>query len=580
MKIKFRMYGVLALAGVMALSGCSSGKTGGNDNSASPSSTAVTNKDTGSTAPVKVIWFADASFWNPPQPWNTDPNTVEGTITKKTGLTFDFNIPPQDAVTKLSLMLATSDKLPDVITVSDNILIKKLIQADKVWKLDDFLKKYDPSSPLLTKFPNDLKKALVERDGDWYSYPSHMYTPDATKLYPPSSDYYADSAKYTGGHGGLMFNEQIMQQAGISPDDLKTEDGVLAAFKKVKGMTFNGSPVIPLQIDGKTYSGISVDPVGFPNGQVNTLGTLENMFGAMPVDKNGVYRDTILAPETKHALDFLFQAAQGGYFDPSQMTLDTTATKAAVVSGRVFCFMGNTANTGFTDENAASTWITPGPIQSNQNTKPVMGKHLQAGVGWMQTFISKTAPEPERIAKWLDFMTSNEGLLLNYYGFEGTDYNLNKNGVVVQTEQGRKDAADYSKTGVFAFWPFHNAAWHDHATEAPSNKKGNDGIMAFQVGTALGRASHIFDSSVFEMPSDFIPTGSKMANDRLQINTYLEAQVSKIILAKDAATMNQYYNEMIAKLKQMGLDDIDAKVNEQFHKQEKTFGVTIKGINS
>jgi putative aldouronate transport system substrate-binding protein len=56
--------------------------------------------------------------------------------------------------------------------------------------------------------------------------------------------------------------------------------------------------------------------------------------------------------------------------------------------------------------------------------------------------------------------------------------------------------------------------------------------------------------------------------------------VSKIILAKDATAENQYYNEMIAKVKQMGLDDINAKINEQFHKQEQTFGVTIKGINS
>jgi putative aldouronate transport system substrate-binding protein len=567
---KLKLCAVLALAGAVALSGCTSSKPG--DNSAE---TKGSKSEAAQGGPTQLAWFADTSFWNPPSPWNTDPNSVEGTITQKTGLTFQWNIPAQDAGTKLSLMLTTSDKLPDIMTVTDGTLIKKLIQSGKVWNMEEFLKKYDPSSPLLTNFPQDLKKALTERDGGWYSFPSHIDTADARKMYPPSSNFFSDGAKYRD-NGSIMFNEQIMKQAGISVSDLKTEDGVLAALKKVKGTTFNGAPVIPLQLDGKGYSGISVGG----SGHGGSLGVLESMFGAMPVDKEGNYRDVILAPETKHALDFLFKAAQEGLFDPSQMTMDTTATKAAVVSGRVFAFIGNTANTGFTDQTSVATWVSPGPVLSNQSTKPVMGRSLKVGTGWLQTFISKTAQSPERIAKLLDFMTSNEGLLLNYYGFKGTDYNLDKDGLVVQTEQGLKDAADYSKTGVFAFWPFHNIAWHDHATAAPTIQKGADGLEAMQVQTAFGKASEIFDTSPLSMPSDFIPAGSKMANDQQQIKTYLEAQVSKIILAKDAAAKDQIYNEMIAKVKQMGLDDIVSKINEQFHKQEQTFGVTVKGMNS
>ena len=37
----------------------------------------------------------------------------------------------------------------------------------------------------------------------------------------------------------------------------------------------------------------------------------------------------------------------------------------------------------------------------------------KAGNGWMQTYVSKTAANPERIAKWLDFMTSDEGQCLH-----------------------------------------------------------------------------------------------------------------------------------------------------------------------
>ena len=79
----------------------------------------------------------------------------------------------------------------------------------------------------------------------------------------------------------MIFNEQLMKQAGISVSDIKTEDDLLAAFKKVKDLKVNGAPVIPLLIDGKVY-------------QVATLPTLQDHFGAMEVDKAGNYRDKFL----------------------------------------------------------------------------------------------------------------------------------------------------------------------------------------------------------------------------------------------------------------------------------------------
>ncbi len=109
-----------------------------------------------------------------------------GGITKKTGLTFSYNIPAQDGDTKLNLMMvSSSDAFPDVITTVGPDMGKKLVQAGKVWQLEEFLKKYDPESHLLKDFPEDVKKQLVKRDGDWYAIPSHMGSDDARKVYPP-----------------------------------------------------------------------------------------------------------------------------------------------------------------------------------------------------------------------------------------------------------------------------------------------------------------------------------------------------------------------------------------------------------
>jgi len=557
---KVKLWLAMMLATTMLLAACSEQQP---QNVESGTNSGSSGK---SEAPVQLTWFSDVSGWNPPSTWNVDPNTVTGVITEKTGLTFTFDIPAQDAGTKLSLALVSNNKLPDIMSITDRTLIKKLIDADKVWKLDEFLQQYSPSSPLFDTFPEDIKQALIERDGGWYVYPSHMDSLDAREIYPPSSEYYSDAAKYRS-NGAIMFNEEIMEMAGLTVDDLRTEDDVMAAFEKVKGLTYNGAPIIPLQIDGKSYYN-------------TTLGTLQAMFGAMPVDKNGNYRDMILAPETKHAIEFLNKAYKNGYLDPGQMTIDVAAVKESVKSGRVFAFIGNTANTGFTDENAAASWVSPGPLLSNQGTKPVMGRSMKAGTGWMNTLISKSAEHPERIVKWLEFMSSHEGMLLHYYGFEGIGYTFDENGHVVQTEHGLKDAAEYSTTGVFAFWPFHHIAWHDYATAAPTSTRGADSTMAMQVQTAFGKEAVIYDSSPLQMPSDFIPAGSKLATAQLEIETFVKSQVSSMIMAEDEATFNQLYDDMIKRIKEIGQDEIDTKINEQFHKQQELFGVKLVGINS
>ena len=54
-----------------------------------------------------------------------------------------------------------------------------------------------------------------------------------------------------------------------------------------------------------------------------------------------------MSPENKHAIEFLFKTAQGGYFDPGQMTTDDAAIEANLLSGRVFCSSGGLPNSKF-----------------------------------------------------------------------------------------------------------------------------------------------------------------------------------------------------------------------------------------
>jgi putative aldouronate transport system substrate-binding protein len=540
---------------VVLLSDCS-----GNDTDGSSGSMRVTQ------TPEKATWFSEVGYWTPPIPWSTDPKTVQGVITMRTGLTFAFNIPPLDGATKLSLKLLSGEELPDVMSITNAELAKQLIDSGKVWNMEELLQRYDPESHLLTGFPPDLKQVLTERDGGWYAIPSHISTDDARKRYPPSAPYYVDGQFRK--NNAIMVNRNILDRLGLKLEDIKTEEGLFAAYRMIKDrkLTVEGAPVIPLQVDGKDYYNATIE-------------TLQNMFGAMPVDKNGVYRDRLLAPETKQVLHFLYQAYRAGYFEAGQLTMDATTVSAAVQSGSVFSFIGNTANTGFSEQDY---WVSPGPILSNAGTSPTLGRNMKAPSGWFQTYISKSTKYPEKLAKWLSFMSSDEGMTLHYYGFEGTHYTRNEKGLIVQTAEGRKASADFAKTGVFSFWPFHNVSWHDAVTEAPTVLTGADGLLAMQVQTAFGKdpATVLYDNSVFMLPVDFLPSGSELANDQEQINLFKEAQITTIVLSKNDAAFSENYDELIARLKELGIEEIDAKINKQVQKKMQEQDMMIIGVNS
>ena len=58
--------------------------------------------------------------------------------------------------------------MPDILSVSDEQMIRHLITSDAVWNLDELLQQYLPDSHLLVDYPKDLKTLLMERDGGWY----------------------------------------------------------------------------------------------------------------------------------------------------------------------------------------------------------------------------------------------------------------------------------------------------------------------------------------------------------------------------------------------------------------------------
>ena len=570
----------LALTGTMLLGltacGSSSPDTPAQtpDNSAEEnSSSAEETKDTGAESAAssgsgdvsELYWFSDVSGWGPATAnWSVDESPATVYIEENLGLSLNIEQPPTDASTKLGLMLA-SGELPDVMSITDSDMYKQLVEADKVWDMQTFLETYDPDSHLLKDFPDDIRKALTDVYGNWYSYPSHMESKNNCEVFPPDDQIWVDVVE-KGSNGCIMFNKEIMDTVGITPEDVQTEEGFLAACEKVKasGHQVDGQSVLPVVLQCNLWINTSLD------------GIVSNTFGVLPVDDEGNYRHSELNPLYKNALKFLNTLIQKEYLDVNTLTIDETALKTYLDAKRVFCWIGNQAQ----QDKTNMPWVSYGPILASNGAKPVIGLNGEAGTGWIQTLVSKDCKNPEKIAKLLSWASSREGLLVNYYGEEGTDYTIDDKGIVTRTEEGTKRLAEEYDNNVL-MWPFANTSFERHTEPVPDPASNRGVEVALMPAFGKNENTYIYNTAVLDFRNNTVIEPSSDLGIKLsQVDSYLEAQKAKIVTASSDAEFEKEYQNMLDTLESYSIADIDAEYDKIYKEYREKKGTSIENVNA
>lgn len=552
---------LMAGAMMMGAAGCSG--SGNGSQAESQGSSASENGDS-TPEPVEIYWFSDVTGWGPAN-WNgTDTSPALDYIKENFGITFNIEQPPTDAATKLGMMIATGD-LPDMISITNGDTIKELITSGYVWDMESLLKENDPESHLLEDFPEDIKAALTSAYGGWYSYPSHMESADNRENFPPDDQVWVDLVQY-GSNSCIMFNTDIMEALDITEEDVSTEEGFYAACEKVKnsGYQVNGESVLPLVLHCNQWIDTSLD------------GVLSWNFGAVPVDENGDYRHLELSPGYKNALKFVNNCIQKGYLDVNTLTIDETALKTYLDSQRVFCWIGNQAQ--ITKDN--TPWYSYGPILADNGAVPTVPISQSAGTGWIQTFVSKDCVSSEAAAKLLSWASSREGLLVNYYGNEGSDYTIDDKGIVTRTEDFAKTYEETYASNML-LWPFANTSF-ERNTEPVPDPTTNRGVEV-QLMPAIGKyeKSYVYDSSVLSFEnSSVVDPSSDLGIQLSQIESYLESQKAKIVTAATDEAFETEYNNMISTLEGYNISGVDEAYNEVFQQYCEDAGTTIEDVNA
>lgn len=337
-----------------------------------------------------LTWFCDEPLWQPEE-WDTEGDTGTGRITARTGVEISYIVPEDNGDSRLSLMMIQKD-MPDIVSVSDSKMLRYLIESDQVWDMEELMETYLPDIQL--EYPQDIKDKQMERDGGWYGICSDLHSPDNQIKYGSTDAFYREYQECASDLG-VIWNRALLRRLGIHTDGVRTEADIIQLFSQVseREMRVNAKPVIPLLVDGTDY-------------QDTTLEALYRCFGAVSLDESGAFQERLETVEGKHAVGFLNQMVREGYMEPDEFLMNHYTVSRTLNSGRVLCFMGDIRHSGIDP----AQWVSSGAVLSDDGTKPVRLEWEGVSCGEMTTLISKSCEHPEQAARWLAYMTAEEGM--------------------------------------------------------------------------------------------------------------------------------------------------------------------------
>ena len=423
---------VAMTAGMLA--GC--GGDSGSDSTETGSAVTEEGSSDGASGEVIELTFFNADA-NQDDPW-TDP--VALAITEKTGVKLKTTRPVggNDESEAVALMIAEQN-YPDIIFAKGSA--GNLIDADAMMDMTDLIEEYGPN---IKKLYGDEFEKLKQSADDPSIYQLSAYVVGGTKF------------KDVG-------NIQI-QWAALKAKDYKIPESLEELETMIKDYITEN----PKTDDGLDKIGISLSTsdwhwlitLGNPAGFIAD-GAPDNGQWIVTPENKGVYK--FRSDKEREYFRWLCRMYNEGILDPEFATQTHEDYIAKIASGRVVTLFDKDwdyqdgEKVLKADGKYELTYAgLPTCMDADTKCPALMYQGLTTGTG---VGISKTCKVPVAAIKFIDFLCSDEGQVLNKWGIEGVNYFIDEEGHRYRTEEEVKysqEDADYQKkTGVgFHNYPF------------------------------------------------------------------------------------------------------------------------------
>ncbi len=441
MSTKKKWSGILLTATMLAglLAGC-----GGNNNA--PENNGNAGKNAGSNgqnagsedlSPITFTFYGSDESPN----WQKMQDAVGKVITEKTGVTLDAEFAVGDASQKIALIAASGD-YPDLISPKGET--SKLVEAGALLDLTELIEEHAPN----------IKKLL----GDQIKRLRYSQEDQSIYIIPTYAEMGGEG--FAAG-GGFELQHRVVKELGYPKiRTVKDFENAIKAYLEKHPVDENGNPNIGLTLnadDWRMYIFVT-------NPAFYTTGAPDDGEYHIDIDTQEVTYH-FRRPVEKEYFRWLNHMNAEGLLDKESFVQKYDQYKAKIASGRVLGLIDQRWD--FQDgENAlkAEGKFEYGyghyPVTLTEETKDTSywptGFMAGNGIG-----ITVDNPDPVRAIKFLDYLASDEGQILDNWGVEGQHYVMENGKRVIPAdvlEKKKNDPTGFQKESGIGF--YHNLGMH------------------------------------------------------------------------------------------------------------------------
>ncbi|OKP89836.1 ABC transporter substrate-binding protein [Paenibacillus sp. P32E] len=340
-------------------------------------------------AKVAEIVFALPSFNRIPDDLSKVTNAINAITTKKIGVKVDFRLyGPADYAQKVNLALQSGEKM-DIFTTLGQF--SNYVSKSQVAPLEKLLPQYGKEmTAILDKdFGPDILKTTT-MDGHIYGIPVNKGMALPTNI---------------------IYNADMMADAGVSADTIQSVEDLPAVFAAVKKKSPDVVPFGPINVN-PTDTGL----VNLMKGASKVDYLTDTTGVGVVIGDNGKVVNFYESDVFKNGVKMMRDWYNAGYLQKDTATTTVNAMEM-VSSGRGFSFLG-----GYSGMEVGKTLSAQ--AGKKMETKRIAPFYFDTSavnaVTWM---VSSTSKETEASVKFLNLLYTDTDLINTIlYGVEGEDY--------------------------------------------------------------------------------------------------------------------------------------------------------------
>ncbi|NLG23953.1 MAG: extracellular solute-binding protein [Clostridiales bacterium] len=315
-------------------------------------------------------------------------------------------VPGSDLSQKFNLYLASGSALPDVMQSANLNDINRYGMEGAFVALDGLFADLAPNITAKLAADASLSASLTASDG-------HIYAISEYRPFPLTDP-------------NPLIRVDWLERLGLSkPATLDEWYAVLKAFKE-QDANGNGDPGDEIPFSG-FFGGV---------GNFSEFFQAFGVMGEFYPDAQGNYQYNYTLPGMKDALAWLHQLYAEGLIDPDIASNDQTLFDQKFDSDTVGVFRGYFFTSMINKNKLAETAIPGLKLEAAPPLRGVDGEYhvMKTPVALSFYGVSASAQHPDRIVQLLDYIWSDDGILLTTMGIEGETFAYDDAGYPVYTD--------------------------------------------------------------------------------------------------------------------------------------------------